>query len=259
MKIICIDGFNSYLAKNFYNKYKKKYKVIKFKSDINNTNELKNFILKKKIDIYIRFAGLSRSNCKINPTKCHYTNFIANQKLVKFIQLKKIKLIFMSSSHVYSHSNKKISEKFNASPNNNYGRFKLKSENYIKKYLDDYLIMRIFNVYGKDQPRGYFFSDMKEKIRNKKKIIINNSYRDFIHVNEVSRFINFALNKKLNGIFNVGSGKSYKLSSIIKMMSEKMKIKPNLLIKKKIDKLVSDNTIIKNKGFIVKNEKNLSY
>ena len=43
------------------------------------------------------------------------------------------------------------------------------------------------------------------------------------------------------------------------MISEKMKIKPNLLIKKKIDKLVSDNTIIKNKGFIVKNEKNLSY
>ena len=48
MKIICIDGFNSYLAKNFYNKYKKKYKIIKFKSDINNTNELKKFILKKK-------------------------------------------------------------------------------------------------------------------------------------------------------------------------------------------------------------------
>ena len=100
---------------------------------------------------------------------------------------------------------------------------------------------------------------MKEKIKNNKEIIINNSYRDFIHVNEVSRFINFVLHKKLNGVFNVGSGRSYKLSNIIKIMSEKMKIKPNLLIKKKIDKLVSDNTIIKNKGFIVKNEKNLSY
>ena len=259
MKIICIDGFNSYLAKNFYNKYKKKYKIIKFKSDINNISELKKFILKKKINIYIRFAGLSRSKCKIYPTKCLSTNFIANQKLVKFIKLKKIKFIFMSSSHIYSHSNKKINEKFNTSPNNNYGRFKLKSENCIKKYLDDYLIMRIFNIYGKDQPAGYFFSDMIEKIRNKEKITINNSYRDFIHVNEVSRFINFAIHKKLNGIYNVGSGKSYKLSNIIKMMSDKMKIKPNLLINKETDKLVSDNTIIKNKGFIVKNEKNLSY
>ena len=98
-----------------------------------------------------------------------------------------------------------------------------------------------------------------EKIRNKKKITINNLNRDFIHVKEVSRFINFAIHKKLNGIYNVGSGKSYKLSNIIRMMSDKMKIKPNLLINKETDKLVSDNTVIKNKGFIVKNEKNLSY
>ena len=259
MKIICIDGFNSYLAKKFYNKYKEKYKIFRFKSDINNISELKNFIDKKKITIYIRFAGLSRSNCEINPKGCYSTNYIANQKLVKFIKLKKIKLIFMSSSHIYSHSNKKINEKFNTCPNNNYGRFKLKSENYIKKHLDDYLIMRIFNIYGKDQPKGYFFSDMKEKIKNNKEIIINNSYRDFIHVNEVSRFINFVLHKKLNGVFNVGSGRSYKLSNIIKIMSEKMKIKPNLLINKINDKLVSDNTLIRNKGFIVKNEKNLSF
>ena len=84
MKIICIDGFNSYLAKNFYNKYKKKYKIIKFKSDINNISELINFILKKKVTIYIRFAGLSRSNCEINPKGCYSTNYIANQKLVLF-------------------------------------------------------------------------------------------------------------------------------------------------------------------------------
>ena len=48
MKIVCIDGFNSYLGQNFYNKYKKKYKIIKFKSDINNIKELENFINKNK-------------------------------------------------------------------------------------------------------------------------------------------------------------------------------------------------------------------
>ena len=36
------------LGQNFYNKYKKKYKIIKFKSDINNIKELENFINKKK-------------------------------------------------------------------------------------------------------------------------------------------------------------------------------------------------------------------
>lgn len=259
MKIVCIDGFNSYLGQNFYNKYKKNYKIIKFKSDINNIKELENFINKKKISVFIRFAGLSRSNCEKNQKKCYRTNYEANKKFVNYIKTKKIKFIFLSTSHVYKSTNKKINENFKIKPSNIYGNYKLKSENYIRKHLKDFLILRVFNIYGPNQPRGYFFSDIQEKIKNKQEIFINNSYRDFIHVNEVSRFINFALNKKLNGIFNVGSGKSYKLSSIIKMISEKMKIKPNLLIKKKIDKLVSDNTIIKNKGFIVKNEKNLSY
>ena len=53
MKIVCIDGFNSYVGQNFYNKYKKKYKILKFKSDINNINKLENFINKNKdISIY---------------------------------------------------------------------------------------------------------------------------------------------------------------------------------------------------------------
>ena len=49
MVIIGIDGFNSYVAKNFYNKNKSKYKIYKFKSDIYNINKLKDFIDKKKL------------------------------------------------------------------------------------------------------------------------------------------------------------------------------------------------------------------
>ena len=43
------------------------------------------------------------------------------------------------------------------------------------------------------------------------------------------------------------------------MISNKMKIKCKLLINKKVDKLVSDNTLVKKYGFKVKNEKNFSF
>ena len=121
------------------------------------------------------------------------------------------------------------------------------------------MIIRIFNIYGKQQPKGYFISDIKEKIKNKQSISINNSYRDFIHVDEVSRFLAFSIFKDLKGIFNLGSGKSYHLANIIKIISIKMKIKFNLLINKKKDKLISDNTLIEKSGFKVKNEKNFSF
>lgn len=168
-------------------------------------------------------------------------------------------MIFLSSSHVYSYSIKKINEKSKINPTNRYAKYKLKSENYIKKNLNNYLIIRIFNIYGKGQPKGYFISDIKEKIKNKQCISINNSYRDFIHVNEVSRFLAFSIFNDLKGIFNLGSGKSYHLADIIKMISIKMKIKFNLLINKKKDKLISDNTLIEKSGFKVKNEKNFSF
>ena len=259
MLIIGIDGFNSYVAKNFYNKYKRKYKIYKFKSDINNINKLKDFINKKKISIFIRVAGLSRTKCDTYPKKCLSTNYNANKYLVDFLKKKKIKLIFLSSSHIYSSSIKKINEKSKINPNNRYAKYKLKSENYINKHLNNYLIIRVFNIYGKQQPKGYFISDIKEKIKNKQSISINNSYRDFIHIDEVSRFLDFSIFKDLNGIFNLGSGKSYKLANIIKIISIKMKIKFNLLINKKNDKLICDNTLVQKSGFKVKNEKNFSF
>lgn len=163
MKIVCIDGFNSYLGQNFYNRYKKNYKIIKFKSDINNIKELENFINKKKISVFIRFAGLSRVNCEKNQKKCYRTNYEANKKLVNYIKTKKIKFIFLSTSHVYKSTNKKIDENFETKPSNIYGNYKLKSENYIRKHLKDFLILRVFNIYGPNQPSGFFFLICKKK------------------------------------------------------------------------------------------------
>ena len=255
MKIVCIDGFNSYVGENFYNTYKKKYKILKFKSDINNINKLKNFINKNKISVFIRFAGLSRSSCEKNKKKCFSTNYEANKKFVNFIKMKKIKFIFLSTSHVYKTSNKKIDENFEKKPTNIYGKYKLKSENYIKKHLNDFLILRVFNIFGPKQPKGYFFSDIKEKIINKQKIFINNSYRDFIHVKEVSRFLDFSLKKDLKGIFNLGSGKSSSLHKIIKIISNKLNTPCNLIKSNKTDKIVSSNKLIKDIGYKIKNEK----
>ena len=258
MKIVCIDGFNSYLGKNFYNKYKKKYKIVRFKSDINNIKELENFINKKKISVFIRFAGLSRSNCEKNPKKCCRTNYEANKKFINYIKTKKIKFIFLSTSHVYKSTNKKIKENFETKPSNIYGKYKLKSENYIRKHLKDFLILRVFNIYGPNQPKGYFFSDIQEKIKNKQEILINNSYRDFIHVNEVSRFINFSLEKNLKGILNLGSGKSFDLQKIIKMISKNLKIPFKITKYNLTDKIVSSNSRIRKIGYKIKNEKNFN-
>ena len=258
MKIIGIDGYNSFLGKNFIKKYKKSLKVFKFNGDINKINDVKKFINKNKINIYIRLASLSRASCVENKSNCYNTNYIANKKLVDHLIKKKIKLIFLSTSHVYKISNKKLNEKSPTNPQNKYSFYKLKTENYIKNKLHNYLIIRSFNIYGKNQKSGFFIPDIKSKILNSENIIINNSFRDFIKVDDVSRFIRFSIRKNIKGIFNLGTGKSINLKELILSISKKLNKKIKLTVNKKKDKLVNDKTTLKKIGFKLKYEKNFN-
>ena len=256
---IGIDGYNSYLAKNFIKKYKKKIKIFKYDKDINDIKKITEFINKKKIKIFIRVAGLSRSTCEKNLILCNKTNYLANKKLIDLILIKKIKLIFLSTSQVYRQSKKKINEKSFLFPQNKYAVNKLKTEIYIQKKLKNYLIIRSFNIYGKNQPLGYFIPDIKYKISNNKKIIINNSFRDFIKIDEVSRFIKFCIDRNILGIFNIGSGKSISLRKIVLYLGRKSKRKINLIVNNKKDKIVNDISSLTKIGFKVKNEKNFNF
>ena len=137
----------------------------------------------------------------------------------------------------------------------------MKSEKYIKKNYKNSSILRVFNVHGEKPPKGIFYTDMLYKIKNNKKIIINNSIRDFIHVNEVSKIINFIINKNIKKTINVGSGLEYKLESIIKNLIIKKKIKKyDLTIKNKKDKIVANISLLRKLGYkSIHNDKYINF
>jgi len=247
MKIIVINGFNSFIGKHFYRKYKKKYKIIKYKEDINNLQKLKSFTNKNNFDYFIHFAALSRLKCNSNKAKCKKTNYSSLKKIINHFNTLLIKpsFIFISSSHVYAKSRIRLKEDSKKKPNNLYGKLKLDCENYIKKKDEKYCILRLFNVYGKNQPENFFIPDMKRKIKNKEIIQLNKSVRDFIHVKDVIKIIEFFIKKKLYGEFNIGSGQGIFLTSIIKMISSKVKIK----IINKSDKLIANIGKLRKVGY----------
>ena len=62
------------------------------------------------------------------------------------------KLIYLSSVQVYGNNIKgEISEKNKLIPDNNYSKSKITSEGLIKKYIKNYIILRISNSFGYDQ------------------------------------------------------------------------------------------------------------
>ena len=102
---------------------------------------------------------------------------------------------------------------------------------------------------------------MLYKLKNNQSITINNSIRDYIHVNEVSKIINFIINKNKKKIINVGSGLEYKLESIIKNLIIKKKIKKyDLTIKNKKDKIVANISLLRKLGYkSIHNDKYINF
>tara|TARA_B100000989_G_C19493982_1_gene451106 strand:- start:180 stop:968 length:789 start_codon:yes stop_codon:yes gene_type:complete len=261
MKRIVINGPNSFIGKNFYNRYKKKLNIYYYKNDINDLTYFKKYLKKKKFQYFVHFAGLSRLKCSNNKKLCLKTNFLAIKNKIDFFNTLKNKplFIFISSSHVYDYSKKKIRENFPKKPKDLYGKLKLKSENYIKNNYRKYCILRLFNVYGAKQPKSYFVSDISEKINNNQLIHIDKSVRDFLNVNEVVRVIYSVIKKDVRGTLNVGSGFGISLKSVVKKIAVKLKKKPIIKISNHSSKLVASISLLNLHGIkIKKNEKNFN-
>lgn len=262
MKHIVITGYNSFIGNYFYKKYKKKFKISRFKKNINNVNELKKFLNKKKITHFINFAGLTREKCLKRKKECFKTNYKSTESIVSIFNKldKKPVFIFISTSHVYNHSKNKLKETSKTNPKSLYAKLKLNSENYIKKNYTKFSIIRLFNIYGLNQPKNHFIPDITEKIKLNKPIKIDNSIRDFIHVSEAVRAINFIINKKIFTTINVGAGKALSLKNVVNQISKKHSICPRLIIENKKTKLVADISLLKSKGYKSKNnEKYLNF
>ena len=261
MKIIAISGYKSFIGNHFYKQYKKKVKIIHYKKNVNDLTELKKFVIKNKITHFVNFAGLSRLKCSTNKTECIKTNFKSIKSIINFFNKLNYKpmFIFISTCHVYGNSNSKIKETSKITPNSIYAQIKLKSEEYIKKNYENYSILRLFNVYGPNQPKSFFVPDMIDKINNNQLIKIDKSIRDFIHVNTVSRVIYFIIKNEITGVLNVGSGRGQSLKSIINFIGDRLKKKPLLKVSNKKTKIVADLKLLTSKGFKFKeNEKNFN-
>ncbi len=260
---ILINGYKGFIASNYFKKYKKSQKIIHYKKNINEINEFQKFIIKKKFSHFIHFAGLSRVKCISDIDQCIQTNYESIKKIIKILNTLKEKpiLIFISTCHVYGNSKKKLKENSALKPKDLYGKLKLKSEQYIKKNYKNSCILRLFNVHGKNPPEGIFYTDMLNKLKNNQMIIINDSIRDFIHVNEVSKILNYIIKNNILGTLNLGSGHEYKLKNILRTIIKKYKIK-NYKIKvlKKTDNIVADITKLKKIGYkFSSNEKYISF
>ncbi len=208
---ILIIGKNSLLAKNY-----KKFSKIK-----NITNIDRFSINRLNFNKYTHIVNFSFDpNLKKN--SINFKNQL-DEKISKKIKDKDIIYIMPSTRLVYSNVKKSIFKESHklSKIDNIYGKNKrlieLRLSNVLKKNL---LILRISTILLFDKSsKNLFISRVLRSLKKKNKVVFDiniNTAKDFITIDKFSDALDKLIISKKTGIFNISSGFSIKIKSILK-------------------------------------------
>jgi len=218
----------------------------------------------KKIDSVIHLASIvGTQSAELDPKTSIEINFMATRNIAELCKIYKIKqFIFASTCSVYgAQSDQLITENSEVNPLDSYGLSKFQSERVILQVYDYPTILRLGTLFGAshrmrfDLAINLFIS----QAMNKEKITVfgGTQWRPFLHVDDAAEAFSFAVENKMEGIYNV----IWKNLTINQMAKDVKKLVPTQikLSKDIVDKRNYRVTGAKLEKFGFKAKKDISY
>jgi UDP-glucose 4-epimerase len=145
--------------------------------------------------------------------------FDFDRSLAERVRLTKCHYIMLSTRRVYGRSAPiPASELTITSPDDNYGRNKLTTEQAVQSILGDRCtILRVSNVFDFEPGRHTFFGIALGTLKQENKIVLDVSpfvSRDFVHVEDFAGMLLRIIDHAPVGILNVGSGRATEIGRI---------------------------------------------
>lgn len=187
------------------------------------------FSIISKCEYVFHLAALARIQPSIqDPITANYVNLVGTLNVLEYCRRHNAKLIFSSSSSIYSGVDLPIREDDTKDPKSPYALQKWMSEQYIelygKLYGTKYTILRYFNVYGERQITDGAYAAvigifLEQKEKGKKLTLTNDGEqrRDFTYVKDVAK-ANLMAIEWPNDYFNIGTGKNYSINDLAEMV-----------------------------------------
>ena len=208
---------------NFSNSNKENFPTIEHVTlivgDILDNSKLFNSM--KNHDLVIHLAAKTDViNSVNNPDDTFETNVRGTQNILDSCNFNNIsKIIATSSAAVYQNSDNSVDEASITEPLSPYGQSKLDMENIIIQSKIDYVILRLFNVYGNGQKHGVIINFKKNISENTPLIIFGDgtSIRDFIHIDDVIDGVTLSIESE-SEIYNIASGTGTSISRLAKLL-----------------------------------------
>lgn len=215
--------------------------------DIMNNDMIQAVLVENKPDVLVNMAG--QANVALswkNPQLTMQLNSIGVINILESVRIvnPKIRVLVVGSADEYGRLGDKgrnVTEDIPVNPVTPYAISKQTQELfarlYVKTYGLDVCLIRLFNLGGPGQDKGYMISDFSSAIaeiesglRNYMSVGNLESSRDFTHVIDACNAIRLIVEKGHSGeIYNICSGKVYKakdvLNKLLKMTNNNIEVK----------------------------------
>ena len=174
---------------------------------------------------------------------------------LKLLGKSDVKIIYLSSAGcTYNSDETSYSEDHPANGTNEYGLLKLRIEKLLIESSLNYLILRVANVYGPNQPTGRgqgVIAEWMNSINSKKPIQVFgdlDSFRDYIFIDDLMEAISLCADLNItNQIINIGSAQRTSLRDLLQVISS--------VTKQKIEYLQLGSRTVDRTGYVLNIDK----
>lgn len=179
--------------------------------DIEKTEELKEFLNKKKYRFLINCTGYHKTEeVEENPAKAFTVNARVPEIMAEDASSKNAVFFHISTDYVFGavKQNTLLSEESAPGPLNIYGSSKLMGENLIKSKINNYYILRVaslFGLSGTSDKGGNFVEAIISKAKKGEEIkVVDDQIMSPTYTDYIAEAIIFMMNKSVDfGIYNI--------------------------------------------------------
>jgi UDP-glucose 4-epimerase len=156
--------------------------------------------------------------CVEHPREVFATNYRGLQNII--VQMNKrpnTKFIFASSASVYGSPSAVCNLETPVEPNDIYGASKLAGEHLITFQLTNYVIMRLFNVYGKFDPHLHLIPKVAGAAVRDEQLELGtaSALRDFVYVEDAAKAFFVAQNAPAGEKYIIASGETRSVKDVV--------------------------------------------
>ena len=239
-KRVLVTGAGGFVGKNMVNYLARNFEVIGLRHDdldICNMAEVSSKVKSVGADVLINCAVYGGYHYQKENKKIYDVNWIGAKNLLDACIACGVPLFIQTgSSSEYGFKDRPMREDMEVEPNSDYADAKVKATWYCYEKRDGptkTVVLRLFSVYGYYEIEHRLIPQIIKHSVEKTTVTMGNpdTVRDFVFIEDVCRAFEAVIDKadtvESGAVFNVGSGKEYKLKDVIEIYK---KIDPELKV-----------------------------